>query len=319
MISEQGLADRITQDLQLRNDVSRLRKLRELDMKAYKSLKTRLPYFVGSVFENNIRKSDYFKEANYLIMDIDDCLEAESTILKTIKDHPAVLLSFISPGGNGVKVVFRLASPCYSLEFFKEFYRNFSRHFADAVELAGSVDFRTCDATRACFLSYDESACYNPGAESVEWSNFVNIPLLLPDKDLNEEKTTREIDPLRLEVAMQKINPDRFVKKVFDGYVPDELLAMEEDVKKVCRENNLLLLDFASINYGKKVMVRQGYRNAEVNIFFGKKGYTVVRSPKKRTDLQLTEVLFTLMNELLFSTPEKGPEVSDFTPWYHTN
>lgn len=155
--------------------MSRLRKLRELDTTAYKKLKTTLPYFVGSSFHEGIRKSENFISAHYLTIDVDDYFTERQELPELLLTHPQVLLAFISPSGTGFKAVFKLESPCTDLNLYKEFYRNFSRVFAQTIRLAGSIDMKTCDATRACFLSHDSNAYFNENAEAVVWQNFVEI------------------------------------------------------------------------------------------------------------------------------------------------
>lgn len=284
----------------LAQEVARLRKLRELDTKAYKTLKTRLPYFVGTSFVDGIRHSDKFVAAHYLTIDVDDYLGEDRQLPNLVLTHPMVLLAFISPSGTGFKAVFRLSEPCQELALYKEFYRNFSRVFAENIRLAGSVDMKTCDATRACFLSSDANAYFNDKAESVDWQKYVSFePLETTDNEvlikipkvINEEALTKVLD---------KISPNRPQKKVYQGYVPDELQAMQTDIERVCKENNWQLDAVQPISYGIKIQIKQGYRLAEINVFYGKKGFTLARSPKTGTDTQLAECLFVAIHDLIF-------------------
>lgn len=306
-ISAEDLFLKIKQDQTLALEVNRLRKLRELDIKAYKMLKTRLPYFVGASFREGIRHSDNFENANYLTIDVDDYFGENTQLPDLLLTHPAVLLAFVSPSGTGFKVVFRLNVPCSDLGQYKEFYRNFSRVFAEQIHLAGSIDMKTCDATRACFLSFDENAYFNPNAELIEWQRFINhesVEVALPIV----VKESNELDQEALGNVMNKISPNRPIKKVYQGYVPDELKTMEQDITYLCTNNNLVLVAILPINYGLKIQIKQGYRMAEINVFFGKKGYTVTRSPKTGTDANLSEVVFCLIHDMIFP-PVKMMEV----------
>ncbi len=289
---------KIKQDQTLAAEVSRLRKLRELDIKAYEMLKTRLPYFVGASFRQGIRHSDNFENANYLTIDVDDYFGENTQLPELLLIHPAVLMAFVSPSGTGFKVIFGLNIPCENLGQYKEFYRNFSRTFAEQIHLAGSIDMKTCDATRACFLSFDENAYFNPNAEPVEWQRFINqeVKVVLP----MVSKAPNELNQEALGKVIDKISPNRPIKKVYQGYVPDELKAMEQDITYLCTNNNLVLVALLPISYGLKIQVKQGYRTAEINVFFGKKGYTVTRSPKTGTDANLSEVVFCLIHDMIF-------------------
>ncbi len=301
---------KIKEDEGLKTEVTRLRKLRELDLKAYQTLKRRLPYFVGATFKGNVRHSDFFESAGFLTLDVDDYFEKETALPELLLQHPAVFLAFVSPGGTGFKVVFKLNTPCYSLEKYKECYRTFSRVFADQIQLAGAIDFKTCDATRACFLSHDSNAYFNAKAEPLEWQRFVNQDLIITE-DTIVEKFDKELNQVALANVLDKINPNRIIKKKYDGYVPEELKKMENDIKLLCIENQLDLVAILPINYGLKIQIKQGYKSAEINVFYGKKGYTVVRSPKTGSDAVLAERFFGLMNEMLFKPIEnKGENLS---------
>jgi hypothetical protein len=158
---------------------------------------------------------------------------------------------------------------------------------------------KTCDATRACFLSFDENVYFNPNAELLEWQRFVNqetVAVALQDVI----KTPNELDKEALGKVMDKISPNRPIKKVYQGYVPDELKNIEQDIAYLCTNNNLVLVAVLPISYGLKIQVKQGYRLAEINVFFGKKGYTVTRSPKTGTDANLSEVVFCLIHDMIF-------------------
>ena len=50
-------------------------------------------------------------------------------------------------------------------------------------------------------------------------------------------------------------------------------------------------------------MVKQGYRKAEVNVFFGKRGFSVVKSPKTGTDAALMDLLYGILFAHLFPVP----------------
>lgn len=306
----QAIFVKIKEDVALAEEVTRLRKLRMLDLKAYKKLKVNLPYFVGATFEGNVRHSAQFKYAEYLTLDIDDYFEENIEIPELLLQHPAVMLAFVSPSGTGFKVVFKLNTPCYSLEKYKDFYRNFSRAFAEQVQLSGSIDMKTCDATRACFLGHDPKAHFNPNAEPLEWMRYVSHEIEeTPPTAVDNHK--KELNEGALAAVMNKINPNRPIKKKFDGYVPEQLLILENDIKVLCIDNQLDLQEILPINYGLKIQIKQGYSSAEINVFYGKKGYTVVRSPKSGTDNKLAEVFFNLVHAMLFTPYQIKDEVGD--------
>jgi hypothetical protein len=283
-----------------------LRKIRTLDEKAYRSLKTRLPYVVGSDFGGGARHSDHFVAAHYVLLDLDGMNLPDGRVPEAICQHEAVRLAFVSPSGAGVKVLCQFNEPCASLQQFKEFYRPFASQFAETVRLAGSLDLRTCDATRACFLSHDATAYENPKALPVQWNAYLSTPgpTLPAGENTPPAEGKAPLNEAAYREVLREINPRSTVKQAPQAYVPEQLLAMQDDVRRVCLHNGLEVTDLVSINYGLKVQARQGYRLAEVNLFFGKKGFTLVRSPKTGTDLALAEVLFRALDLMLHPPQE---------------
>lgn len=279
-------------------NITRLRKLRALDLKAYKSLKTMLPYLVGSAFKENIRNSEHFETARYLVLDIDDFFNEKSYVIpQNICEHPEVLIAFISPSGTGFKLIFKLERPCSSLTDYKEFYKNYARKFADQVSLEGSIDFKTCDATRACFLSHDPNATYNAEALTIQWENYIAAKTINFDEN---EEPLKEINAQALQKVLTKINPSKAPKREKNVFMPDQILELEGDIKSLCIINEFHLVGLVHINYGLKVQIKKGYCTAEVNIFFGKKGYSIIQSPKTGSDFNLGVALHSVLSGLIF-------------------
>ena len=53
--------------------------------------------------------------------------------------------------------------------------------------------------------------------------------------------------------------------------------------------------DVMDINYGKKLQLSLGRRSAELNLFYGKRGFTVVQSPKRGTSSELNQTAAELV------------------------
>jgi hypothetical protein len=64
-------------------------------------------------------------------------------------------------------------------------------------------------------------------------------------------------------------------------------------------DNDILTTELSGIHYGKKFKFSLGKRKAEINLFYGKKGYSVVISPRIGTDPDLNQVCRQLMREWL--------------------
>ena len=54
-----------------------------------------------------------------------------------------------------------------------------------------------------------------------------------------------------------------------------------------------------NIHYGKKIKMKVNFREAEINLFYGKKGYSVVQSSRKGTNDELNSLCAELINQFL--------------------
>lgn len=303
----------IVSDTKLQAEVLRLRKLAQLDKTAYRTLKTRLPYVVGSIFEEGKRHTQHLQAAHFFIIDMDDCPLNDGTLQTLICQNESVALLFISPSGQGLKVFFPLDTPCTDAKLYAEAYRAFASRFAESVRLEGSVDMRTSDAARACFLSHDSNAYFNPTPKAVQWQAYVSTSMLTFDhaNPLDPASTSlpqnavisspqNPINEVAYQAVLRKINPNAPVRRPKQTHVPELLHQIEPMVREVCQENKLELVQVQPLNFGLKLMVRSGTRLAEVNVFYGKKGFSVVRSPKTGTDPTIADLLYHCIYNLLF-------------------
>lgn len=293
----------------LPQETARLRKLATLDKTAYRTAKTRLPYIVGSVFDGGIRRTEHFTAAHVLILDIDHLPDFDGTIPEIIKSDVSVALAFVSPSGEGFKLLFVLAEPCTDAKAFQAFYKNFASEFAERSGLTGSIDLRTSDATRACFLAYDSAAYFNPNALPIQMSTFDEPELSYndvltspPAATVVQAKPTVKspLNETAYRAVLREVSPQAPVRAVKPVTVPQDLLDFQPQIIALCRQAGLEAVEQQAIQYGLKVMVRQGHRKAEVNVFYGKRGFSVVKSPKTGTDTALMDLLYGIIYQYLF-------------------
>ena len=295
----------------LAQEVARLQKLRNIDKTAYRTLKTRLPYLVGSVFNDDCRRAENIAEVNFIVLDIDHLTDFDGEIPASIKANDTVLMAFVSPSGEGIKVLFKLSEPLTSAIGFQVAYRDFAEKFGVKVGLTGFIDLKTSDVSRACFLSHDVNVYYNPGAVGVTLDVMADIfdandsehkgMVVLEDK--NVVKTKSLINETAYKAILKEINPNAPTRVEKDIFIPQEITALYTEIEKLCQQIGLELLEQKPIQYGVKVMVKQGYRKGEVNVFYGKKGYSVVTSPKTGTDKTLNELLHQVLFNFFFPKP----------------
>ncbi|PWJ57299.1 VirE-like protein [Dyadobacter jejuensis] len=292
----------------LESDTRRLRKLMAIDKAAYRKAKTKLPYIAGSVFNGGVRRLDSFLSAHYFILDIDHIELIDGQIPDQIVANPVVAMAFVSPSGEGIKVFCQLETPITDPSLFSALYKQFASEFADKVGLTGSLDLRTHDASRACFLAYDPQAYFNPTPVAIDWQSLEPLnsaPLQADTNPLGEGSASpttaqNELNEVAYKAILKEINPNALVRRAKDVYVPQDLLEFMDLIPDLCKAANLEISQLNKIQYGVKVCAKQGYRLAELNVFYGKRGFSVIKSPKTGTDPALNSVLYDVIFNYLF-------------------
>jgi hypothetical protein len=300
---------------ELANLINQLRIVKTLDALKYRRLKTQLPYIVCGTYNPPFRKTENFAHTQCFVVDLDHLSDKEMDI-ESLKDRlkadPRVALLFISPGNDGLKVVFKLDEKCYDAAKFKLFYKSFAKSLAMQYQLHQVLDERTSDVTRACFLSHDPNAYYNTDAQCINIETFVNFADYAEVKDLfaeisegqkAEKALERDERPLPgddvLATIKAKLNPKEAKRKEKIIVMPSELNSLEADIKEYLKEFPIELLQIENIHYGKKILFAAGLHKAEINVFYGKKGYSVVATTKTGTHAELAKLCHQLLSEML--------------------
>ena len=302
---------------------ARIRQLRivyAMDTKQYASLKRTLPYVVCGHFTPNFRKKENFAYAETFILDIDHVSEKNldlAAVRQQIQADTRVLLCFASPGEDGIKVMFRLSERCYDPGIYTLFYKAFARDFSLRYHLEQAIDNKTSDVARACFISIDRNAYFNPQCEAVNIKAFVN-----PDNPINVADTRHELEQHQkmqketfaaspeprlkdpdaevLQRIKQQLNKDKAATKpISEAFVPERLNELVEPLKQHIQQTGLVVTEIANIQYAKKIKVRMGQKDAEVNLFYGKRGFSVVISPRRGTNEELNEVVAKLIEQFV--------------------
>ena len=146
--------------------ITYLRKsLSENKMEAYEKAKKSLPAFTPSAKFEGGRKMDFIVEySRHLILDIDK-LSKEDLIkaAHTANQCEYTLASFISPSGNGLKILVLINADKAN---HKETFLLVQAHYEKILGL--EIDKSGKDITRLCFYSYDENLYHNPEAKTFE-------------------------------------------------------------------------------------------------------------------------------------------------------
>lgn len=157
-------ADLIRTDARLIQMTNELRSLQDPDVR--KVYKASLPYvtFTGTfkkrAAKNLVERSEYF------VIDIDHCQELKEKIILICKFFTPAL-AFVSPSGDGLKVIFQIDPEAGThLEFFTAL-RYFFKTKIDV-----SIDEACKDISRATFLCHDENVFISDEPDVLD-QNFV--------------------------------------------------------------------------------------------------------------------------------------------------
>lgn len=292
-----------------------LRIVRQLNPSQYSVLKRQLPYFVCAVFSPPFRRVENLAYTEYFVIDIDHISDKGlllSDVRRAIVADPRTVLCFVSPGGDGLKVLFRLSERCYDAGLYKTFYRLFLTNFSQQYRLGQVVDAKTCDVARACFMSMDEEAYYNPEAEKVVMAAYID-----PEADVSQAfdlkhkmdeaeklsaKRSVHVEPTGDVLAQirETLGMERKTRKEKPAaYVPEILNDIMDNLRQYVKDHGVDLAEVVNIQYGKKLRFKIGMKQAEVNIFYGKRGFSVVQSLRTGTDAEANGLMVELVRGFL--------------------
>ncbi len=302
-----------------RNQIEVLRSIYQMDADKYTMMKKALPYFVCARFEPGVRRLENFSSVSAFVLDIDkideDNISMEELRDKLCKDE-RIAMMFTSPSGCGLKVLFLLDKPCRDYNIYSSFYKQFTAEFANEYHIERYVDLRTSDVTRACFLSADPTATFNPTAQTVCMDDYVNMEsvdmFFKEDQMLSswmpqQEETLPQIVSVepdqetmaRIKERLELNNKKKLPAEIRPVYVPEEITNILAGLKDSVEETGVELYETRNIQYGIKLMFRTHLLRAELNLFYGHRGFTVVESPKRGTSLELNSMMAQLVGDFV--------------------
>lgn len=327
-VTEQYICDAIRNPRpQIESLLRQLRIVRQMNPEQYAALKRTLPYFVCAAFNPPQRLTANFAFTEHFIIDIDHLSEKGLdflTLRNKLSADSRVMMCFLSPGGDGMKVMFRLKERCYDAGVYKLFYKLFAEELSARYNLQQVVDGRTCDVTRACFISHDPDIYYDPVSEPVDMTRYIDVDnnmdaaLFLQhekEKAEKEQKRQQKEDPKpkedisdeAMEAIRKTLNPNaRPVRPKAPVYVPKELDAVMDGLKLFVSEKGVELYEVVNISYGKKLRFRLGLKMAEINLFFGRRGFSVVQSPRTGTHSEMNQLMAEVV-EAFIAEKVMGP------------
>ncbi|MFA6813211.1 MAG: CRISPR-associated primase-polymerase type B [Bacteroidaceae bacterium] len=303
--------------------IRNLRIIRDIDKKRYTLLKKELPYLVCGAFNPPFRRTENFAYIEYFIVDIDHITQkglSIENIRGEIEKDSRTVMSFLSPGEDGLKVLFHLKERCCDSGLYSLFYKVFVQKFSTTYRLDQVIDAQTSDVCRACFVSYDPNVYFNPEAETVDVSSYIDEhnPVSLFDMKAHTEKVAKE-QKLNVEPVEKDKDPDdesiQKIKAILQlksrpveknpAYIPEQLNDVIEDIRLYIENTGIKVTEIININYAKKIRMQLGLKQAEINVFYGKRGYSVVISPRSGTSAELNELAASVISSF-FAEMEFG-------------
>lgn len=317
-ISLENLAKKISKpDQKFIGFIDQLRSVMALDQSKYREMKTRLPYVVAASFQPPFRKISNFGKTQYLILDLDHLVEKgldQDILFKKICADPQTALCFISPSGNGIKVFFKLNQPMFDAGRYSIFYKLFAQDFSVRYNVEQVVDKVTSDVARACFVSYDPNAYFNPEPQPIVMEKYIDFENQLTLQELvkvqkhqeNEHKATetlvkvgQDLPSELLQQIRERLNPalkEKAEKKIF---VPEQINEIIPMIVDELKKFDIETVEIKNIHYGKQLKLKLQQWWGEINVFYGKRGYSVVKSSKSGSNEKITEIAATVVNSFL--------------------
>jgi hypothetical protein len=118
-----------------------------------------IPWFSFATFKDGYRSNSTFLSTKFVVIDCDHLGDSLSSCRESFGKDPDVFVCFLSPSGDGLKVVFELQEPVTR----DEDYRRVFNHFRQLVTTKHSVTPDPhADPARTCYLSFDASIHINP-------------------------------------------------------------------------------------------------------------------------------------------------------------
>ena len=298
--------------------IDQLRTVATIDVQKYRMLKVQLPYFVAAIFNPAIRRIENFAYTEYFILDIDHLNDKEVTadyLMEKFRKDNRIFLAFKSPSNQGIKIFFKLSDKCYDAGKYALFYRAFAQKFSAEYNLNQYIDKKTSDVSRACFYSYDLRAHYNPRAEKISILSIINFENEWEIHEIEKKIKTEakeksgknNHDDLKqvlpghlLQQIRETLNPVLKVKKEKKIFVPAELDAILDDIKNEVGKHGITMQSVRNINYGKQFKFVLDKYWAEINLFYGKKGYTIIKTTKSGSNEELAGIVHDIMYQLIY-------------------
>ena len=224
--------------------IKHLRIVKSINTSQYNFMKKELPFITCGIFEPKIRQKKFFAYTESFILDIDHISQKERSIddlKELLRKDERVFLLFTSPSNDGLKVLFKLKERCYDQVRYAMFYKLFSSEFSKQYQLDQLLDDRTSDVTRACFMSFDPDAYYNPNCIPVDLKQW--LPQTNTEQLFLLEQQKKELKSKKKPLSSPPLDPDEeTLKKLLPGEEKVSVEVLEERIKEQIRNEKFAKL-----------------------------------------------------------------------------
>lgn len=264
----------------------------------YRNLKTNLPFFCASHFDPPFRKMQNFVRAVGLTIDVDQNHKIEDEQINKLKQDSRIALGYISPSGTGIKLLVLFDEPLENIDTYSAVYKRFSAEFAAQYHLMDKLDQRNSDVSRISFLCNDEGAWMRSDFTPVIWRDYndPNIePLMSRPTGKNENNISEHTYQLILEKLGSRPRPARNIIPMMP-----EIERVMDEISQALASYQIKLEEVEAIQYGAKLILSADKDRAEINIYYGEKGYSTVVTAKRNTNVKLGQVAMHIVDSVLY-------------------
>jgi hypothetical protein len=274
----------ITHDGDLERKTKMVRKIYQVSKDHYRNMKTSLPYVSCSHFNGKTRKFDHFEKASGWILDLDGKSKADYELFEKCLSDPRVVLSYTSPSGMGKKLLFLFDSPVEDPQLYSDAYRAFTHSWALQYGLFNHIDQKNCDVSRVSFLCADLFARFNHDYIAIHPEEFIQIR----QKEAADIPENQVIPAGVYTQILSRLGTK--AKPNINKWQPLEAIEVIIPLlQEKLRQETIEIHQIEYIAHGAKLHLMHQHNRGEIIIYYGKRGYSVVTSPKKGIHPQLNE------------------------------
>jgi hypothetical protein len=222
---------------------------KEKDKQKRNDLKKQLPgYCFGGQFQRR-SKDGLMKSSGLAIFDI-DCIPTKAELNKLkeqIASDPFAFAVFISPSGNGLKLLVKVPEEA---DQYKGYYNTYLNYLVQTYDVEQYLDKATSDISRFCFESHDPKLIVNEQSE--QW-NVIDAP------DLDDFGSTE----VNIPITSEHIIVERLLKWFDSKYSMSEGSRNENLFKLAAAFNDFGVQKSTSLNVASR-FIQNGFGASEI-------------------------------------------------------